>query len=46
MKLGFICPNVPGHINPMTAQARQLQARSHELSSFIRQVLPALCAKR
>ena len=31
MKLGFICPNVPGHINPMTALARQLQARSHEV---------------
>jgi zeaxanthin glucosyltransferase len=31
MKLGFICPNVPGHINPMTALARQLQARNHEV---------------
>jgi hypothetical protein len=25
MKLGFICLNVPGHLNPMTALARQLQ---------------------
>jgi zeaxanthin glucosyltransferase len=31
MKLGFICPNVPGHINPMTTLARQLQARNHEV---------------
>jgi zeaxanthin glucosyltransferase len=31
MKLGFICPNVPGHINPMTALARQLQARNHDV---------------
>jgi len=31
MKLGFICPNAPGHINPMTALARQLQARNHEV---------------
>ncbi len=31
MKLGFICPNVPGHLNPMTALARQLQARGHDV---------------
>ena len=31
MKLGFICPNVPGHINPMTTLARQLQARGHDV---------------
>ncbi|HEY0793115.1 MAG TPA: nucleotide disphospho-sugar-binding domain-containing protein [Chthoniobacterales bacterium] len=31
MKLGFICPNLPGHLNPMTALARQLQARNHEV---------------
>jgi zeaxanthin glucosyltransferase len=31
MKLGFICPNVPGHLNPMAALARQLQARNHEV---------------
>ena len=31
MKLGFICPNVPGHLNPMTALARQLQARHHDV---------------
>jgi len=31
MKLGFICPNLPGHINPMTALGRSLQARNHEV---------------
>ena len=31
MKLGFICPNVPGHINPMTTLARRLQARGHDV---------------
>jgi UDP:flavonoid glycosyltransferase YjiC (YdhE family) len=31
MKLGFICLNVPGHLNPITALARQLQARNHEV---------------
>ena len=31
MKFGFICPNVPGHLNPMTALARRLQARNHEI---------------
>jgi zeaxanthin glucosyltransferase len=31
MKLGFICPNLPGHLNPMTALARELQARGHDV---------------
>jgi zeaxanthin glucosyltransferase len=31
MKLGFICPNVPGHLNPMTGLARQLQVRNHDV---------------
>jgi zeaxanthin glucosyltransferase len=31
MKLGFICPDLPGHLNPMSALARQLQARNHEV---------------
>src|SRR5690348_3743118 len=31
MKIGFICPNFPGHINPMTALARHLQARNHDV---------------
>lgn len=31
MKLGFICLNVPGHLNPMTTLARHLQYRNHEV---------------
>jgi zeaxanthin glucosyltransferase len=31
MKIGFICCNFPGHINPMTALARHLQTRNHEV---------------
>jgi zeaxanthin glucosyltransferase len=31
MKIGFICLNLPRHLNPMTALARQLQARNHEV---------------
>ena len=34
MKIGFICPTVLGHLNPMTALARHLQARNHEASAF------------
>jgi zeaxanthin glucosyltransferase len=31
MKLGFICLNLPGHLNPMTTLARHLQARNHDV---------------
>jgi zeaxanthin glucosyltransferase len=31
MKLGFICLNLPGHLNPMTTLARHLQNRGHEV---------------
>jgi zeaxanthin glucosyltransferase len=31
MKLGFICLNLPGHLNPMTTLARQLQARGYDV---------------
>jgi len=31
MKIGCICPNLPGHINPMTGLARHLQERGHEV---------------
>jgi zeaxanthin glucosyltransferase len=31
MKLGFICLNLPGHLNPMTALARRLQDRNHDV---------------
>jgi zeaxanthin glucosyltransferase len=31
MKIGFICLNLPGHLNPMIALARQLQTRGHDV---------------
>ncbi|MBV8212045.1 MAG: glycosyltransferase family 1 protein [Verrucomicrobia bacterium] len=31
MKFGFICLNVPGHLNPMTTLARHLQMRNHDV---------------
>jgi MGT family glycosyltransferase len=31
MKLGFICLDLPGHLNPMSALALQLQSRNHEV---------------
>ena len=31
MKIGFISPFGPGHFNPMTALARQVQSRHHEV---------------
>jgi UDP:flavonoid glycosyltransferase YjiC (YdhE family) len=31
MRLRFICPNIPGHFNPITALARQLQVRDHDV---------------
>ena len=31
MKLGFICLNLPGHLNPMTALACRLQDRNHDV---------------
>src|SRR5260370_22908030 len=31
MKIGFISLSVPGHFNPMSAVARQLQSRNHEV---------------
>jgi hypothetical protein len=31
MKFGFICPNLPGHLNLMTALACQLQTRNHDV---------------
>jgi UDP:flavonoid glycosyltransferase YjiC (YdhE family) len=34
MKLGFICPNLPGHLNPMTALARQPRDRAREIVSW------------
>ena len=34
MKIGFICPPVQGHFNPMSTLARQLQSRNHEVVMF------------
>jgi zeaxanthin glucosyltransferase len=31
MKIGFICPDAPGHINPMTALARHVVMRGNEV---------------
>jgi zeaxanthin glucosyltransferase len=31
MKFGFVCPQVPGHLNPLTALARHLQKRGHDV---------------
>jgi zeaxanthin glucosyltransferase len=31
MKFGFICPQVPGHLNAMTALARHVQMRGHDV---------------
>jgi hypothetical protein len=40
MKLGFICPNVPGYLKPMTALARELQARKHDVVFLYSSRLP------
>jgi len=31
MKIGFISLPVPGHFNPMSAVARELQSRNHDV---------------
>src|SRR4029077_19996925 len=31
MKIGFVSLPVPGHFNPMSALARQLQSRNHDV---------------
>jgi zeaxanthin glucosyltransferase len=31
MKFGFICPQVPGHLNPFTTLARHLHLRNHDV---------------
>ena len=31
MKIGFICPQVPGHLNAFTSLARHTQTRGHEV---------------
>ena len=34
MKLGFVSMPLSGHLNPMTALARRLQSRGHEIRFF------------
>jgi zeaxanthin glucosyltransferase len=34
MKIGFITPCVPGHFNPMSALARKLRTRGHDVTIF------------
>src|SRR5260221_12789610 len=34
MKIGFISFAIPGHFNPMSALARQLQSRNHDVVMF------------
>src|SRR5436190_1714688 len=34
MRLAFSAPPVPGHLNPMTALARKLQSRGHQVIFF------------
>jgi zeaxanthin glucosyltransferase len=31
MKIAFVAPPIPGHLNPMTTLARQLQSRNHDV---------------
>src|SRR5258708_39183919 len=31
MRIGFTTPSVPGHLNPMTTLARELQLRGHDV---------------
>src|SRR6267143_5692912 len=31
MRSSLVCPPIPGHLNPMTTLARQLQSRNHDL---------------
>src|ERR1700748_1736615 len=34
MRIGFLSLAVPGHLNPMTALARKLQSRGHDVVSI------------
>ncbi len=42
MKIGFVSPCVPGHFNPMSALARQLQSRGHDVTIFSLPVMEPL----
>jgi len=42
MKIGFISFAIPGHFNPMSALARQLQSRNHDVVMFSLPVIESL----
>jgi zeaxanthin glucosyltransferase len=45
MKIGLISLSVPGHFNPMSAVARQLQSRNHDVVVLSLPVMqPLACA--
>lgn len=33
--VGIICPNVPGHLNPMVALADAIRTRGHRVTFFL-----------
>ena len=33
--VGIICPNVPGHLNPMAALADAIRTRGHRVTFFL-----------
>ena len=33
--IGILCPNVPGHLNPMVALADATRARGHRVTFFL-----------
>lgn len=33
--IGILCPNVPGHLNPMVAPADATRARGHRVTFFL-----------
>ena len=33
--IGVLCPNTPGHLNPMLALAEATRARGHQVTFFV-----------
>ncbi len=46
MKIGLICPEVPGHLNPLTTLGGELQDRGHSVSLLAGQLLARETASR
>ncbi|HMS85819.1 MAG TPA: glycosyltransferase [Nitrospira sp.] len=42
--VGIICPNVPGHLNPMVALADAIRTRGHQVTFFLLGVPPSSIA--